>query len=49
MAWFHDGIATGDSVVYEGNVKDIDMSICRGKTASIAIYTYHSSQNIHAE
>ena len=21
MAWFHDGIATGDSVVYEGNVK----------------------------
>ena len=49
MAWFHDGIATGNSVIYEGNARDIDMSICRGKNASAAIYTYYMSQNIHAE
>ena len=40
MTWFHDGIATGASVIYEGNIDKITLSnICRGKHASSAIYS----------
>jgi len=39
LVWFHDGIATGNSVIYEGNVNDMDISTCRGKLPSAAVYT----------
>ncbi|KIL54149.1 hypothetical protein M378DRAFT_93063, partial [Amanita muscaria Koide BX008] len=39
MTWFHDGIATGDSVAYDGMLDKLaNRSLCRGKQASAAIY-----------
>ena len=38
MTWFHDGIATADSVIYEGMIDTLDISECRGKQPSIAVY-----------
>jgi hypothetical protein len=38
--WFHDGIATGKSVVHEGHINNLhSLSTCQGKQASAAIYT----------
>ncbi|KIL61491.1 hypothetical protein M378DRAFT_61371, partial [Amanita muscaria Koide BX008] len=39
IVWFHDGIATGNSVIFEGHISNISLNICRGKNASCAIYT----------
>ena len=40
LIWFHDGITTGNDVIYEGTLlNDIDLSVCKGKHASAAIYT----------
>ncbi|KAF8333781.1 hypothetical protein F5887DRAFT_893062 [Amanita rubescens] len=40
MTWFHDGIATGDNLIYDGMIDTISNRYqCRGKNASIAIYT----------
>jgi hypothetical protein len=38
--WFYDGITTGRSLVYSGSIHQNppDMSHCRGKQASTAIY-----------
>ena len=40
MTWFHDGIATRQSLIYEGILSNISESlfICRGKNAHVAIY-----------
>jgi hypothetical protein len=40
MMWFHDGIATGQSLLYEGTFQNIVPSLnsCRGKKAVMAIY-----------
>jgi hypothetical protein len=40
MIWFHDGIATGQSLEYEGTIQNFYESLnsCKGKEASIAIY-----------
>jgi hypothetical protein len=40
MSWFHDGIATGQTLVYEGihNTNNAWWNTCRGKTATAAIY-----------
>ena len=42
--WFHDGIATGNSVIYEGNLGDSNIVLekCRGKMAYGAIYSKKS-------
>jgi hypothetical protein len=37
MIWFHDGIATGQSLEYEGRVVE-SLNSCKGKQASVAIY-----------
>ena len=40
MTWFHDGIATGNSVIYEGMIDTlVDLQQCRGKPVSVVIYT----------
>jgi hypothetical protein len=41
MTWFHDdGIATSDKPIYDGMINTIEnLYHCRGKNASIAIYT----------
>ncbi|KAF8326169.1 hypothetical protein F5887DRAFT_882089 [Amanita rubescens] len=40
MTWFHDGITTGDEPIYDGMINTIqNLYHCRGKNASIAIYT----------
>jgi hypothetical protein len=39
--WFHDGILTGQSMLYDGAItssNDIQLSVCRGKKAIAAIY-----------
>jgi hypothetical protein len=40
MVWFHDGITTGKTLIYDGMVQDLQESLnnCRGKIASMAIY-----------
>ena len=40
MIWFHDGIATGQSLLYEGTFQTFGQSLnsCRGKDAILAIY-----------
>ena len=40
QTWFHDGITTGQSVIYEGDVRDLRLlNMCQGKQASMAVYT----------
>ena len=40
QTWFHDGITTGQSVIYEGDVQDVRaLNMCQGKQASMAVYT----------
>jgi hypothetical protein len=38
--WFHDGIATGANMIYEGELHSINNNIfyCRGKQAHVAVY-----------
>ena len=40
MIWFHDGIATGQSLLYEGTFQNFlhSLNSCRGKDATMAIY-----------
>lgn len=38
MVWFHDGIATGQNLVYEGMLNNLLLNNCRGKDALTAIY-----------
>ena len=41
MVWFHDGIATGQELLYEGVLnqnENISLNNCEGKDALIAIY-----------
>jgi hypothetical protein len=40
MIWFHDGIATKQSLLYEGTIQNLveSLNLCRGKEASAAIY-----------
>ena len=41
LVWYHDGIATQNSVIYEGKLGDtkLDLKKCRDKIASGAIYS----------
>jgi len=39
LIWFHDGIATGNDVIYEGTPDSIDLTICKQRLASAAIYS----------
>ena len=39
LVWFHDGIATGRSVIFEGHLSNLSLNKCKGKYASGAIYT----------
>ena len=40
QTWFHDGITTGQSVIYEGEIQHLKaINTCQGKQASVAIYT----------
>jgi hypothetical protein len=39
QVWIHDGLE-GRSTVYEGFLDHCDLSVCRGKTATIYIYIY---------
>jgi len=41
LVWYHDGIATQNSVIYEGKLGDttLDLKKCRDKKASGAIYS----------
>ena len=40
LIWFHDGIATRNDVIYEGTIgSDIDLSVCKQRFASAAIYS----------
>ena len=41
LVWYHDGIATQNSVIFEGRLGDatLDLKKCRGKIASSAIYS----------
>ena len=40
QTWFHDGITTGQSVIYEGDVHNVRaLNMCQGKQASMAVYT----------
>ena len=36
--WFHDGITSGTSTVYQGLVNDCDLSVCGTKTPSTYFY-----------
>jgi hypothetical protein len=41
QVWFHDGILTGQSMLYDGAIttfNNIQLSICRGKKAIAAVY-----------
>ena len=38
MVWFHDGIATGQNLIYEGMLNNLSLKDCKGKAALIAIY-----------
>ena len=40
MVWFHDGIATGESMRYDGTLDSLidDLTLCRSKTAIAAVY-----------
>ena len=39
LIWFHDGITTGNDVIYEGTLNNINLSVCKEKYASAAIYS----------
>ena len=38
MIWFHDGIAAGQNLIYEGMLNNLSLNNCRGKDALTAIY-----------
>jgi hypothetical protein len=40
MVWFHDGIATGQSLLYEGTILTFtgSFNLCRGKEAAVVVY-----------
>ena len=39
LIWFHDGIETGTSMEYEGNISSVEnLSVCRSEPATAAIY-----------
>ena len=38
MVWFHDGLVTGNSMVYDGLIDSLDLSVCRSKGATLALY-----------
>jgi hypothetical protein len=38
MVWFHDGLVTGNSMVYDGLIDSLDLSVCRSKLATLALY-----------
>jgi hypothetical protein len=39
QVWFHDGIATGGNMIYEGELYSMNnIFYCRGKQAHAAIY-----------
>jgi hypothetical protein len=38
LVWFHDGIATGRSMEYEGMLDDVVLTQCRSKQASMSLY-----------
>ncbi|KAK0439733.1 uncharacterized protein EV420DRAFT_1279418 [Desarmillaria tabescens] len=37
--WFHDGLSTGRDLVLETQGTTMDMTRCRGKKVTVAIYT----------
>ena len=39
VVWYHNGIATGSSLVNEGFLSSVDLSICGTQMASVALYT----------
>jgi hypothetical protein len=36
--WFHDGITSGASTVYQGLVNDCDLSVCGTRTPAVYLY-----------
>ena len=38
MVWFHNGIATGQNLIYEGMLNNLSLKDCKGKAALMAIY-----------
>lgn len=45
LTWYHDGVVTGAETVYEGLLPSLtDLSSCRGKEASVAVYVLRDSQ-----
>ncbi|KAF8325502.1 hypothetical protein F5887DRAFT_873953 [Amanita rubescens] len=39
MVWFHDGLATGQKLIYEGMLNNCpSLNQCKGKDAIVALY-----------
>jgi hypothetical protein len=39
QVWFHDGIATGNSMFYDGTLESCNLKVCRLKSPIVLVYT----------